>query len=293
MIICASGGAAVLKLDLLTANENAVCPRFMVEGMIPFWRKQGIDVQIRPLGAPTRTPDVSFAHVARTFVDDKLLEEERRIAPVINGAVTDISKRKISDGIVEHDSDYGGAVIVKSNLNFHGASERQDRPVPVRFVAGLTRRLNLSIPSAISKSLPRYGYLVFDNKDAVPDWAWRNKEIVVEKFLPEMDGEHFVTRSWIFLGDQDYVSLLSAETPIVKANNSINHKVLDKPPDELVQKRKVLGFDFGKFDYVERDGRVVLFDINSTPTMVGRTPRHMALLERFASALGSYVKQQA
>ena len=282
-------GTTVLKLDLLTANEKAVCPRFMVEGMIPFWCKQGIDVQVRPLGAPARRPDISFAHVARTFVDDKLLEEERRIAPVLNGAVSDISKRKISTGIVERDSDYCGAVIVKSNLNFHGASERQDRPFPLRFAAGLTRRFNISIPSAISQNLPRYGYLVFDNKDAVPAWAWRNKDIIVEKFLPEMDGEYFVTRSWLFFGDEHYVSRLRSKSPIVKANNAHDHDTLEFPPPELVEMRAQFGFDFGKFDYVERDGRVVLLDINSTPTMVGRTPRHMALLERFASALTGYL----
>jgi len=36
-------------------------------------------------------------------------------------------------------------------------------------------------------------------------------------------------------------------------------------PTELDSMRGKLGFDYGKFDYALRDGRVVLFDVNPTP----------------------------
>jgi len=37
-------------------------------------------------------------------------------------------------------------------------------------------------------------------------------------------------------------------------------------PEELHAMWARLGFDFGKFDYVVRDGQIVLLDANRTPT---------------------------
>jgi hypothetical protein len=37
-------------------------------------------------------------------------------------------------------------------------------------------------------------------------------------------------------------------------------------PDELRAERQRLGFDYGKFDFVVRDDRPILFDANRTPS---------------------------
>jgi len=52
----------------------------------------------------------------------------------------------------------------------------------------------------------------------------------------------------------------------VKSWNVTRREILPETPPELRAARKSLGFDFGKFDYVIRDGKAVLFDANRTPT---------------------------
>ena len=49
---------------------------------------------------------------------------------------------------------------------------------------------------------------------------------------------------------------------------SPNLRSWEIPPSELEAFREANGFDFGKFDYVEHDGRPILLDINKTPTIV-------------------------
>ena len=38
-------------------------------------------------------------------------------------------------------------------------------------------------------------------------------------------------------------------------------------PDELRVVRAALGFDYGKFDFVLRNGKPILLDVNRTPTV--------------------------
>ena len=52
----------------------------------------------------------------------------------------------------------------------------------------------------------------------------------------------------------------------MKSTNVIRREVLSDVPDELRRIRTDLGFDFGKFDYGIVDDRVILYDVNRTPT---------------------------
>ena len=59
-----------------------------------------------------------------------------------------------------------------------------------------------------------------------------------------------------------------------------------EPHPEVLEIRRTLGFDYGKFDYVLHDGRVVLLDINKTPgeSRIIR-PAAMARLRHLASGI--------
>lgn len=277
-----------MKLDILTADEKTVPPNYMIEGMLGLWRNAGWDICIRPLGRIERKPDLIIAHIDRTFVDAGLLTREREAAPVVNGAVTDISKRTISAALVTRDDGYEGAVMVKSNLNFHGAAERRARPLPVRVADALWRKTKTFLPADWTRENLHYRYPIYDRKAELPAWIWNDPAYVVERFLPERDGEFYVTRTWVFLGDRNHVRLNRSLSPIVKSENTVSHEPLDAIPPELQALRRKLGFDYGKFDYVERDGQAILLDANKTPTMTGRTPRHMELLRRFADGISGF-----
>lgn len=62
-------------------------------------------------------------------------------------------------------------------------------------------------------------------------------------------------------------------------------------PPELESVRQAHGFDFGKFDYVEVDGRAVVFDMNKTPTTMSNpgSPRLLDLAEGIYGFQGMHV----
>jgi hypothetical protein len=91
---------------------------------------------------------------------------------------------------------------------------------------------------------------------------------VVERFLPEQRGDLYYCRMYTFLGDFEMHEELSSYAPIVKGSNVIS-KVPDAPNPDIVALRHRLGFDYGKFDYVVRDGRTILLDANRTPGVPG------------------------
>jgi ABC-type uncharacterized transport system ATPase component len=79
---------------------------------------------------------------------------------------------------------------------------------------------------------------------------------------------------------------------VVSMSNTISLVECDTHP-EILQLRKQLGFDYGKFDYVIHEGKVVLLDANKTTGSGDLTGNPM--IERFrkirAEGLLDYYKQ--
>ncbi len=107
---------------------------------------------------------------------------------------------------------------------------------------------------------------------------------------------HAGARTWLLLParlgilrETGYTYKLFSENSIVKAGNITEYKILGDPPPELEEFREVNGFDFGKFDYVEHDGRPILLDINKTPTIVssGAKTRMQQLSEGLSDFTGA------
>lgn len=121
------------------------------------------------------------------------------------------------------------------------------------------------LPCPLRQDLDTSDYRVFDHPARVPWPVWHNRHFVVERFLPERDGDLYCLRTWTFLGDAYTHSRCWSPAPIIKARNVVRPEVLGEVPDELWRLRRELGFDYGKFDYVVHDGRVGLYDANRTP----------------------------
>lgn len=77
-------------------------------------------------------------------------------------------------------------------------------------------------------------------------------------------------------------------TPRVKTGTMVRYDFDAEPPPAIRTRREEFRFDFGKFDYVMRDGEAVLFDANKTPTLSGEreTPRTILLSE----AVGGFLR---
>jgi hypothetical protein len=189
---------------------------------------------------------------------------------VLNGRVTDISKRNIQktasdSGLLTaaagRDGDPEEMLFVKSNLNFGGNSE-----------GGLTaeEREFLEVKPTFELMWSSNQYLHMPRKRIDPSW-WANPELVIERFIGNPQGIWY--RAYIF-GDRVAVCELSNPAAIKKVGESLLQRVW-MPDDEGAPERIFgalsaflagFGLDYGTVDVlVDESGAPYIIDVNSTP----------------------------
>ena len=207
----------------------------------------------------------------------------------INGDVKDISKRHISKNLLTPHTPYDGPVIVKTNCNFGGEAER--KLAKKKLLPHIISKVKCLLPWSWSGYLKTHQYPIYDHLKDVPRVVWHNKNLIVEKFLPEREGDYYCMRQWVFLGDREFSFRLYSNHTIIKSRNA-HHVERNFPiPEELRVMRKTLRFDYGKFDYTIVDGEVVLIDANRTPS-VGRvlTPAKQQIINELKEGLWSLLE---
>lgn len=208
------------------------------------WKEAGFKVTLQRGIKNRPDADLLFVHVNLSVIPAPYREFIRHYSQTINGDVVDISKRFISDNIIDSQDNFDGEVIVKSNLNCSGNPEKK------RF------RMKTSL-------FPLDSYKIYQHPKDVPAIYWDHSEIVIEKFLPETEDNAYFIRHYLFLGDEEVWIRVKSTDPIVKANTIIEYT--DIEPDPVIRQiRKKLNFDYGKFDYVVHKGQPILFDANKT-----------------------------
>lgn len=239
-------------------------PRYFLYEIAEIWREEGLRVSVLHGPGSRVDADLAILHIDLTVVPDDYLTFVRQYPVVINGSVTDISKRLISTNLVCRGDGYQGRVIVKTNWNCQGQMESSlARKGPLlRRCANLLRNM---LPWSCRAKLSNYP--IFESVSQVPRAVWHNPDLVIEQFLPEYRNGFYCLRTWVFLGDRETNSICYSDQPIVKSNSVLHRETVAEVPDELRQIRRELGFDFGKFDYVIVNGQVVLYDVNRTPTL--------------------------
>lgn len=203
--------------------------------------------------------DMAVLHVDATVVAPEYLELARDFPVALNFKTTDVSKRRISGALLSRTEDWRGPVIVKSNLNFAGAKEMAHNRS--------ARRRGQAIPYPTATEFSEYQ--IFESMAEVPDDVWRDPGRIVERFLPEREGDAYAMRVWVFLGDRERCLRHLSREPIIKGRNTVSMTEAEVPA-KLREVRRRLGFDYGKFDYVEHDGEPILLDANRTPGIPGR-----------------------
>lgn len=207
-------------------------------------------------GRPPRPveADLAIMHVDLTAVPPDYLEFGRTFPLCVNLEAADISKRSIGDaGLADGDA-WPGPVIVKSDFNYraipelrlNAAAQAAGRPVPY---PGLR---------------DSYDYSVYTSLEDVPPAAKADPTLVVERFMPERTESGYAVRFWTFSGEAERCSRVFSNEPVVKSDNQTGFEFVEVP-DRLREIRAELGFDYGKFDFVVRDGEPVLLDANNTP----------------------------
>lgn len=239
---------------------------YVIHVLADQWRKRGIDVEVSSR-VPRQVEDdvVVIPHLDLTRTPPEHQAFFAACPVVINRSVTDISKRRISNNLVRRTDTYDGPVIVKTDRNAGGDPEKLKLRARGK-LGQAALKIGWKLPWSVTGLLNPGQYKIYDHPDCVPWEVWHNPRLVVEKFLPELQGEQYCLRQYVFLGDKEINTLAVSPDPLVKSWNVTRREILPQTPPELREARKTLGFDFGKFDYVIREGKAVLFDANRTPT---------------------------
>ena len=248
--------------------------RFALQLPIRAWQEAGHEVVMVAGTGALPDADLAILHVDLSVVPEDYAEAARRYPRVVNASVADIRKRAISRYLLARDDEWKGLVIVKSDLNTSGVPELR---------ASFRARGGEFDARTRSSVLPRYR--VFRGLEAVPEQAWSNPDLVVEKFLPEHDDKGFYLRTWTFLGEHEICRRFARNKMIIKGADYLGFELVPVP-DLLRAERERLGFDYGKFDFVVRDGQPILLDVNKTPGMPAR-PELCEAYRDLAGGLGS------
>jgi len=256
---------------------EATLKNYYITRLADHWREDGHGV-IFMYGISRFVPaDLIIVHVDLSIVPEAYLEFARRYPIVVNGRVRDIRKSTVSRNLVRREDSYRGPVIVKSNLNYAG--------VPDSAFFGWIRR------ARAAEFRSPLDYRIYENPRSVPRRYFHEENIVVEKFLPEMDHGLYCTRNFHFLGNRTSCIRRKGKHPIV---NGATYEEVERvdPHPEIVAMRERLGFDYGKFDYVVVDGRPVLLDVNKTIGWAGvpDTPEAQALRRERAQGIYDYLR---
>ena len=238
--------------------DNFLKKRSLLGNLAQYWIAAGHDVGVVAGLADWPDADIAVMHVDLSVIPDAYSEAARRYPVVINGKAIDIRKRRVSRNLVVPGDDWNGPIVIKTDLNYSG--------IPELHAAQLARRDNrpADYPAGPIVSTDR-PYPILPSSSEVPDEVWKNPGLVVERFLPEQDAHGYWTRAWVFCGDRERCSRYLGTEPIVKTSNIVARESAPVP-EELRAERERLGFDYGKFDFVVREGKAILLDANRTPS---------------------------
>ena len=237
------------------------------------WEADGVEVL--HLAGVERAPaaDVLLVHVDLSVVPDEYLTFAARYESVVNGRVKDIRKSKISQHLVQPNDGWSGPVIVKSDLNCAGRGE------------ALFGKRYPGFPFPIRQ---QSDYRVYESANEVPREYFGHPLLVVERFLPERDGSRHFARSYHFVGDVSTTVRLGSSEAIVLGHTSDSIEEIEPHP-EVIERRRELGLDYGKIDYVLHEEALVILDINKTTGAggVSNDPKVIDLRRRRARGIYS------
>jgi hypothetical protein len=261
---------------LLHKNDAAFrTTKYLARLLMRVWENMGLTVEVIRGTGQVVPADLLIPHIDLTITPMEYRDFLCRYSVVVNRHVVDISKSKISPHILERNDTYTGPVIVKTDRNYGGIPEKTLFGDPRLSRATLSRLIGKIVPKLSWKltgswlwkyveCMEIHDYPVCASLQEVPQAVFNNKNLIVEKFLPEMEGDSYCLRYYYFFGDK-YINLLfRSKNKVSKGDEAFKFEEAPVPP-ELVSIRQQLGFDYGKFDYVLRDGKVVLYDVNRTP----------------------------
>ena len=268
---------------------------YFIWALSKVWREQGHTVEVVKGVRNRIDADVVIPHMDATVVPPEYVEFLQKFPCVVNRGASDISKRVISQNLLARGDAYDGPVIVKTNLNCGGGPDINFSGTKVFFSArskkfwpawlSFNRRKSSSDWEKVN-CMRCEDYQVFPSLKEVPAAVFSNPWLVVERFLPEHENGIYYLRIYKFFGNQAYCARLGSPHPIVKLRNITSREEVPIP-EEVVAVRRSLSMDYGKLDFVMREGRAIVFDVNRTPGRVSPPERMRAKAVQLAPGIES------
>jgi hypothetical protein len=287
--------AAKRKIVILLHEKDRypAAAGYFIWTLCEVWREWGIEIEAvkgtrKPVAADLLIPHIDATVLPRAYVD--FFESHPR---VVNRRLHDISKRLVSRNLLARTDSHDGQVIVKTNLNSGGSPDANLSGHKIvysgkrgNFWSGWLnfRRKKKSSDWREINCMDSHDYQLFPSLAAVPEAVFANPSLVVERFLPEYENGVYYLRVYQFLGDCGYCARVGSRHPIVKQKNIISREEVPVP-DEIIAIRRELGMDYGKLDFVVREGRVILLDVNRTPGRIRPIERMKANASRLAPGI--------
>ncbi len=284
------------------------------------WRDAGHRVRYHVGPADIPDADVVIVSIDLSVVPQEYVDLINEL-PVgaVNGKILDISRRRFSQLMLSRTDDYTGPVIVKTNANCGGHPEWSSSgrggspPTPflddieppdmlrysclksiirrsplLRMLNRMRKRKSVQGWDTTETLHPRR-YPIIKSIKSVPDGVWENDNLVVERFIGNPEGGLFHAHFCAFFGDKEIAGRLGSPNPIVKFGNSVPYE-LTPVPDEVREWRKHLKIDYGRFDYLEDEGKYFLIDVNKTEGGGNTNYQYPTEMDFLASGLESYLR---
>lgn len=227
-------------------------PVYVILATLDILERRGHEVVVVRGADGFQPADAAILHVDCTFTPPEYLELAGRYPRCLNATCADICKRTVSGALVGLHPDWTGPVIVKTNLNSRG--------VPERLHNQRARWRGQPPPHPGIRRLPHYA--VYPGLEAVPERLRGSPDHVVEIYNPEPHPAGHGVHSWQFLEETGFCYLAAGRSPILRWGTA---SVLeDRPIPDLQAERQRLNLDYGKIDFILRDGRPVVIDANKT-----------------------------
>jgi hypothetical protein len=258
-------------LILLHESERFEHPHYLIDDLRDAWQKRGLHVSYAYGVRERHEADLLIPHIDLTHTPPEYAEYIRSFPAAVNRDVVDISKRRISTHLLRRGEDFHGPVIVKTDNNSGGVPEDELSRWRHPFLARLRRKAAAHMEHAPGqrfawKSVLRE-YPIYSSLAEVPAGVFRNRALVVERFLPEREGDRYFVRNYFCLGSHTRSTRIADSTPFVKRPWA---KLVDEGlavPEPVLNLRRQLGLDYGKIDYAMHEGEVVILDVNRTPNL--------------------------
>lgn len=245
----------------------------LIQALGGAWQDMGLQVSCiygigERAGADLLIPQIDLTHTPPEYV-----EFIRSFPNVANRDVIDISKRRISTHLLSAGDDYPGPVIVKTDCNHGGIPEYGlsafRRPVLARVLMRTVPMAERACGRRLAWRRVLKQYPIYNTLADVPAGVFQNPALVVERFLPEKEGNRYFMRHYLCLGEHERNVRVAGPTPFLKRSECVLVDEGLPVPDQVRGLRRRLGLDYGKIDYTLHDGQVVILDVNRTPGTPG------------------------